>query len=500
MRPRGQPTEFLTGSHRDVVHGRVDGRCAVDLDRHRDRGNRDARESSRARASITITKLLNPSDDPGLFNLEIDGESVRAEGPAGDGDTTGPIAATAGPHTVGESGAGTDLSLYDIQIVCRTGAGAGGVVAESDSASVQVTVSRGEALVCTITNTRKPGPGPGPDPLPLIPVLECVVINEGGLDVAVWGYENPNDHAVEIDVGNLNRFSPGDQDRGQPTTFEPGPFAAVFQTPFEAGAGALTWTLTGNTATASSGSPLCTEPPPPPPPDVLDLELKETASPTTVRVGELITWTMTVTNRSTVVAADVSGARVVERPFRMELVSLTTSQGTCSPAGGCNLGRLLPGGSVTVTAVTKATQVGEVVNCVRVGSEEIESDYLDNTACAVAHATGDAPPILDRCRSLVVSPRLLRAARESIVLVTARNLLGRPLADVSVLARGPGVRALDGTNARGIARFVVTASRLGIIRFRGVGPGTTTITANGCTTLLGVLPPRQPPPLTGRGG
>ena len=167
-------------------------------------------------------------------------------------------------------------------------------------------------------------------------MLECVVINEGALNVAVWGYENPNDHAVEIDVGNLNRFSPGDQDRGQPTTFEPGPFAAVFQTPFEAGAGGLTWTLTGNTATASSSSPPCTppQPLPQPPPDVLDLELTKTASPTTVRVGELITWTMTVTNRSTVAAGDVSGARVDDRPFRMEMVSLTTSQGTCSPPDG----------------------------------------------------------------------------------------------------------------------------------------------------------------------
>ena len=106
--------------------------------------------------------------------------------------------------------------------------------------------------------------------------------------------------------------------------------------------------------------------PAPAPPDDLDLELKKTASPTTVSVGELVTWTMTVTNRSTVVAADVSGARVVDRPFRMELVSLTTSPGTCSPPDRCNLGRLLPGGSVTVTAVTKATQAGEVVNCVGV--------------------------------------------------------------------------------------------------------------------------------------
>jgi uncharacterized repeat protein (TIGR01451 family) len=494
---RGQPTDFLPGSHGDVVQVESVGGAPLTWTVTGNAATASV-SSPKCQGSITITKLLNPSDDPGRFNLEIDGESVRAEGPAGDGDTTGAIAVTAATHTVGESGAGTDLWLYDIQIVCRTSAGAGDVVAASGSASVQVAVRSGEALVCTITNTRKIGPGPGPQPV--TPVLECVVINAAGPDVAVWGYENPNDHAVEIDIGNANAFSPGDQDRGQPTTFEPGGFAAVFQTPFEAGAGALTWTLTGNTATASSSSPPCTQPlpPDPSPPGAVDLELKKTASPTTVRVGGLITWTMTVTNRSTVAVADVSGARVVDRLFGMEMVSLTTSQGTCSPPDGCNLGRLHPGGSVTVTAVTKATQVGEVVNCVRVGSEEIESSYLNNTACAVAHVTGRAAPILDGCRSLFATPRLLRAERESIVLVTAHDLLGRPLAGVSILARGPGVRALDGTNARGIARFVITPTRLGIIRFRGVGPGTATITALGCRTRMAVLPPRQPPPLTGR--
>ena len=148
---------------------------------------------------------------------------------------------------------------------------------------------------------------------------------------------------------------------------------------------------------------------------------------------------------STVAAGDVSGARVDDRPFRTELVSLTTSQGTCSRSERAAIsGACSPVRSVTVTAVTRATHVGDVVNCVRVGSEEIESDYLNNTACAAAQVIGDPPPILDRCRSLVVSPRLLRAARESIVLVTARNLLGRPLAGVGVRARGAGVAALAG--------------------------------------------------------
>jgi len=166
---------------------------------------------------------------------------------------------------------------------------------------------------------------------------------------------------------------------------------------------------------------------------------------------------------------------------------------------GRSLGRLVPGASATVTAVTRATQVGEVVNCVRVRSEEIESDYLNNTACALVRVIGDLPPLLVRCRSLVAAPTLLRAARESVVLATARNLLGRPLAGVLIRARGAGVNYLARTNQRGIARFIFTAPRLGIIRFRGAnGLRTTPITRLGCQTRVGVLPPRKPPPLTGR--
>ena len=67
---------------------------------------------------------------------------------------------------------------------------------------------------------------------------------------------------------------------------------------------------------------------------------------------------MTVTNRSSVAAADVNGVKVDDpRSFRTRLISLHTSQGTCRPYT-CDLGRLAPGASATVIAVTEATQVG----------------------------------------------------------------------------------------------------------------------------------------------
>ena len=74
------------------------------------------------------------------------------------------------------------------------------------------------------------------DPRPLTPVLECVVMNDGEPDIAVWGYQNPNDFVVTVPIGAENGFSGGaSQDLGQPETFEKVGVIGLFQTPFDAG-------------------------------------------------------------------------------------------------------------------------------------------------------------------------------------------------------------------------------------------------------------------------
>ena len=133
-------------------------------------------------------------------------------------------------------------------------------------------------------------------------------------------------------------------------------------------------------------------PTPPGPGPLLDLVVTKSVEPTIVTVGGRLTWTMTVTNRSSVAAADVNGLKLDDpRSFRTRLISLQASQGTCRPYT-CNLGRLAPGASATVTAVTEATQVGVVVDIVRVGSEEIESNYRNNVAAALARVIGPLRP------------------------------------------------------------------------------------------------------------
>ncbi len=603
---RGQPTTFDPGRVEDAFQVESDEPLTWSL-----MGNDvTASESSeRCQGSITVVKHLVPDDDEGLFDLRIDGDVAGGASSVGDHGTTGTIAVTAERHTVSETAVSpTSLEDYTIEIVCRTNGGAGDVVAQAGGPSVSVPVRRNQAIVCVITNTAKPQPST------VVPELECVVFDDDGPDVAVWGYQNDTGHEVTIPIGSRNRFTPGDQSRGQPPRFEPGRQIGVFQTTFEAGSGALVWHLGADTATASATSPRCTAslelrkivspasnpgvfdlklngtvvasggngtttgpllvgvgegtvsesagpgtlladydssvectrngviavsvvgtkvdgavangdvvvctftnvrkgtppprpptppvpptpptppvpPPPPTPLPLLDLSVVKTATPTTVTVGQRITWTMTVTNDSDVEAADVNGLKVNDpRSFRTRLISLKTSQGTCVPFT-CDLGRLAPGASATVTAVTQATQVGVVVDIVRVTSEEIESNYRNNVAAALVRVIGALrpPTTLGACRTLVASPRSLESRRSSVVRLAAFDRRGSALAGVSATAAGAGIAVRGRTGRDGVVRLTLRPRAEGIVHF--VGSDRAAVgTPTRCTTRLGVLPARS---------
>ena len=184
--------------------------------------------------------------------------------------------------------------------------------------------------------------------------------------------------------------------------------------------------------------------------------------------------TMTVTSRSSVAAADVNGLKLDDpRSYRTKPISLRASQGTCRPFT-CNLGRLAPGASATVTAVTEATQVGVVVDIVRVDSEEIESNYRNNVAAALARVirplTPPAPANI--CRTLTAAPSVLQSGRSSVVRLTARNRLGKPMSNVAVRASGArvvGVIAKRATPRRSV-RPVSTRTSCTSLRVRGHSP------------------------------
>jgi hypothetical protein len=96
----------------------------------------------------------------------------------------------------------------------------------------------------------------------LSPVLTCVWLNGDGTFAAVFGYSNGSSHdAISIPIGSNNGFSPAPVNRGQPTLFPAETTVAnalVITT-----SGPLTWSLSGHSVTATSGSTKCAQNPVP---------------------------------------------------------------------------------------------------------------------------------------------------------------------------------------------------------------------------------------------
>lgn len=113
--------------------------------------------------TLTINQVIDPVDDPGLFNLQIDGSTAGDGANAGNGGTTGAVTVSAGAHAVGQTAAsGTDLSDYEASTTCT--ADGAPVALDGD----EVVVGAEEDVVCTITLIRVPvivaGPQPTIDP------------------------------------------------------------------------------------------------------------------------------------------------------------------------------------------------------------------------------------------------------------------------------------------------------------------------------------------------
>jgi FG-GAP repeat protein/putative Ig domain-containing protein len=101
-------------------------------------------------------------------------------------------------------------------------------------------------------------------PATVVPILNCVQRNHNGTYTARFGYDNSTGAAVTIPVGSNNFFTPGNQNRGQTTVFQPGLVSNAFSVTFKASGNNLAvWFLRGpdgvlrpvNVLTTSIGCP-----------------------------------------------------------------------------------------------------------------------------------------------------------------------------------------------------------------------------------------------------
>jgi hypothetical protein len=110
--------------------------------------------------TIEVIKDVIPAEAPGMFNLQIDGQTEFPD--AQNGDSTGPVTVTAGTsvddepigdtHTVGETaGTGTNFSHYDKEIICEDREDT--IVSTSGPGPLEVFVEPDDTWVCRIRNT-----------------------------------------------------------------------------------------------------------------------------------------------------------------------------------------------------------------------------------------------------------------------------------------------------------------------------------------------------------
>lgn len=92
----------------------------------------------------------------------------------------------------------------------------------------------------------------------LTPTVDCTVNNGDGTYIAYFGYVNTTGSTLNESIGDNNLFTPGDEDQGQPTTFNVGSYPNVTGVTFDPTVEpTVTWVLDGATATAGDTTAAC---------------------------------------------------------------------------------------------------------------------------------------------------------------------------------------------------------------------------------------------------
>jgi len=112
-----------------------------------------------------------------------------------------------------------------------------------------------------------------------------------------------------------------------------------------------------------------------------DLEISQTAAPTPVATGSELTWTISVVNHGPGDGLNVAvNGNFNEFGDTTEFVSLTTTQGSCTPTAStyyCTIGTVPSGATVTLTLVVTVLSTSSVVNVADVQAAN-DSDYSNN--------------------------------------------------------------------------------------------------------------------------
>jgi uncharacterized repeat protein (TIGR01451 family) len=121
-----------------------------------------------------------------------------------------------------------------------------------------------------------------------------------------------------------------------------------------------------------------------------DLAVSLSSSPAPVAAGGLFAYAARVTNAS---AGEPQQATLqLPLPAGTQLVSASTSQGTCTSAVACDLGTVRPGSSADVVAVVRTSAPGQLTASASVITSPGDANAANDVATARTNVTGAAGP------------------------------------------------------------------------------------------------------------
>src|SRR6185437_7108782 len=184
-----------------------------------------------------------------------------------------------------------------------------------------------------------------------------------------------------------------------------------------------------------------------------DLAVTKTASPTTATPGQLVTYTLTVTNNSaTNAATNVQLGDML--PPGATFVDATSSQGTLSDNNGAlnaSLGTLAAGGSATVTVQVIPTAAGTLNNTTVATTDSGDSSTVNNSdsATVTVNAVGAGAVDLSVTKTDAPDPVATGQALTYTVTVT-NNSATNAAADTTLTDALPaGVTFVSATSSQG---------------------------------------------------
>ena len=137
-----------------------------------------------------------------------------------------------------------------------------------------------------------------------------------------------------------------------------------------------------------------------------DLEVHKRVIDGFPRVGNQLTYRVTVTNNGPDPATGVQLTDTLDQA--VDLIDVDTTQGTCTATLPlqCQLGRIQPGATVTLTVIVRLLATGEIENTASAAGTEVDPDLTNNQATATVNVgqTRTSVKLRKRASRKVVRP------------------------------------------------------------------------------------------------